>query len=143
LIGIPSRFTECPATSMAHPGYEFLRLERLDYVVVGARLKPQHDVDGVALGGQHDDGHAGLGAYLAADVYAVHARQHQIEQHQVGTSIPERLHGVIAIGHERRVESFSPEHDADHFGEGGVVVDDQHTTFHGPHRSTETPLRAP
>ena len=51
-----------------------LRLERLHHVVVGAGLQADHDVDGVGLGRQHHDRHAGLGADLAAHLDAVDAR---------------------------------------------------------------------
>ena len=113
LIGSPSRVTEWPATSMARspmvsaswsgvveaadpgpdPGDELLGLERLDDVVVGPGLEADDHVDGVALGGEHHDRHAGLGADLLADVDAVLAGQHQVEQHQVGPVVAERRRG--------------------------------------------------
>src|SRR6202007_668048 len=34
------------------------------------------------------------------------------------------------------------QHDPQHLGEGGVVVDDQHATFHKPHRSMSAVARA-
>src|SRR5262249_2951738 len=92
---------------------------------------------------QHDDRHARFGSDLAANIDAVQPRQHQVEQHQVGAGIPERLHGVIAVGDEHRVKPLTPEHDAEHLGDGGVVNGDQDTALHGPHRATEISVEAP
>ena len=87
-------------------GDELLGLERLDDVVVGAGLEPDDDVDGVALGGEHHDRHAGLGADLLAHVDAVAAGQHQVEQHDVGPVVAERPEGLVAA--RRRSGSRSP-----------------------------------
>jgi len=37
---------------------------------------------------------------------------------------------LIAVEHEERFNAFAPQHDAEHLGEGDVVVDDEHATFH-------------
>ena len=127
-----------PAQPRPDPRDQLLRLERLDDVVVRAGLEAQDHVDGVALGREHDDRHAGLGADLAADVDPVDTWQHQVEQHKIGVSVPEHLHRLVPVGDEGRLESLATEHDAEHLGQGGVVVDDEDTTFHEPHSSTET-----
>ena len=56
--------------------------------------------------------------------------------------LAERLHGVIPVGDKSGLEALTAEHDAEHLGEGGVVIDDQYATFHRPHRSMETPAGA-
>ena len=149
LIGSPARVTAWPATSMARspmsrvswagaskppdpgpdPGDQLLGLERLDDVVVGAGLEPDDDVDGVALGGQHHDRDAGLGADLLADVDAVLAGQHQVEQHQVGPVVAERLERLVTAGDHPALEALLAEHDREHLGQRGVVVDDEDPTL--------------
>ena len=57
--------------------------ERLGQVVVGAEPEPEDLVALLALGRQHDDRDAALGAKLAADFQAVDLGQHQVEDHQV------------------------------------------------------------
>jgi hypothetical protein len=36
--------------------------------------------------------------------------------------------------HERRLEALAPQDDAEHLGESEVVIDDQYSSSHGPHR---------
>src|SRR4051812_28094473 len=106
-----------------HAGDQLDRLERLGHVVVGAGLQPLDDVDRVALGGQHHDRHGRLLADVLADLQAVAARQHQVQQDDVGARLLEDADRPVAVGHEGRFVAFAPQHDAQHLGEGGVVVD--------------------
>jgi len=118
------RTTTCPGPS------KLLGLERLDDIVVGAALQAEDHVNGVALGREHDDRYAALGADLPADLKAVGAGQHQVEQHDVGTLATERAQRGISVGHHRGLEALTAQHDAEHLGEGGVVVDDQDAGLH-------------
>ena len=68
-------------------GHQLLGFERFDHVVVRTGLQPQHDVDGVGLGGKHDDRHAGLGTDLSADFDAVLPGQHEVQQDEVGSRL--------------------------------------------------------
>src|SRR3954470_5122789 len=112
------------------PGDELLGLERLDDVVVGARLQAEDDVDRVGLGRQHDDRDPRLGADLPADLDAVLARQHDVEQHQVRPARPEGLQGLCAGRAARGGERPPAEADAQHLPQPGVAVDPQHTSPH-------------
>ena len=58
--------------------------------------------------------------------------QHQVEQHDVGLGLAEGLQRAAAVGHEGRLEPVGAQHDAEHLGEGGVVVDHQHARLHAP-----------
>jgi hypothetical protein len=89
-----------------------------------------------------------IGARLAPDltahVDAVGTGQHQVEQHQVGPEVAEDVQRLVPVGHEVGLESLTAEHDAEHLRERRVVIDDQHTSFHAPHRSMcLAPKRAP
>src|SRR5680860_1204059 len=97
-----------------------------DDYVVGARLEPHDDVDGVVLGREHDDGYAGLGPDLLADVDAVLAGQHQVEQNEVGPVVPKVTHGMVAGGADPRVEPLVAQDDRQHLRERRVVVYDEH-----------------
>src|SRR6478609_1257808 len=115
------------------PGGELLGLERLHHVVVGARLQAQHHVDGVGLRGEHDDRDAGLTPDLLAHVQPGHPRQHQVQQDQVRVHVPERLECLRPVPDDGGVEALPAQHDGQHLGESGVVVDHQHTCFHAVH----------
>ena len=100
------------------PGDQLLGLERLDDVVVGPGLEADDHVDGVALGGEHHDRDAGLGPDLPADVDAVLAGQHQVEQHHVGPVVAERRRAPgRPRAHDPGVEALVAQHDREHLGE--------------------------
>ena len=71
-----------------------------------------------------------LRSNLAAHLDAVATGQHEVEQDQVGIRGPERLEGERAVGAEERLEAVAAQHDADHLGEGRVIVDDQNACAH-------------
>ena len=118
----------------AHPRHDLLGLEGLDDVVVGAALQAEHDVDRVALGGEHDDRHAALGPDLPAHLEAVGAGQHEVEQHDVGPLPPERAERRVAVRDDGRLEPLAAQHDAEHLGERRVVVHHEHAALHGQPR---------
>ncbi|SLF03572.1 Uncharacterised protein [Mycobacteroides abscessus subsp. massiliense] len=95
-------------------GYEFLGLERLHDVVVSTGLQAQHHIHGVGLGGEHDDWHPGVGAQHAAYVDAVHPRQHEVQQDQVGAQLPDGGERLGAIAHDRGLEALPAQHDGEH-----------------------------
>jgi hypothetical protein len=108
------------------PGHQLLGLERLDDVVVGSGLEADHDVDSVALRGQHHDGDAGLVADLLAHVDAVLARQHHVQQYDVGLVVAERVECLVAAKAHAAVEALLTQHDRQHLRQRGVVIDDEH-----------------
>jgi hypothetical protein len=66
------------------PSHQFAHLEGLDHIVVRAQLQPHHHIDGVALGGQHDDrDFVAVGSQLPAHVQSAHPRQVDVQQYQV------------------------------------------------------------
>jgi hypothetical protein len=108
--------------------YQLLGLEGLGDIVVRPGLQTCHDVDGVGLGGQHHDRHTGLGSDVPTNVHAVASGEHQIQQDEVRLRVAECSERLVAVGAPDRVEAFVPEHDGQHFGKRGVVIDNQHPT---------------
>ena len=109
---------------------ELLGVERLDDIVVRSALEAAHDVGGVGLRGEHDHRHAGLGTDLRAHLDAVLAGQHEVEEHEVGFGCREDGEGLGAVSAEDRLEPLGSQYDADHFGEGGIVVNHQDARSH-------------
>jgi hypothetical protein len=78
-------------------GEELLDAEGLGHVVVGAEVERPHLVGLRASGRQHDDPHGRALAQLTAQLEAVDARQHEVEQHGIGLARLEHGHGVQAV----------------------------------------------
>ena len=81
-----------PAQHRLDAGHHFLAVKRLDDVVVA-----QHLVEGLALGGQHDDGGVPLLADAAADLPAVQPGHHHIQQDHVRLDLPILGQGVLPV----------------------------------------------
>ena len=111
---------------------ELARAERLDDVVVGADLETGDPVLLLAARGEHDDGQVGaLGPQPSADLEAVDAGQHEVEDDEVGRRGRRDREGGQAVGRVRGLEPVATQVAEDDLGHGEVVVDDEHAG-HGP-----------
>src|SRR5699024_7781085 len=95
-----------PAKAGLDAGDQFGGLGGFDYVDVRVGLPALVSVGGVPLGGEHDDRDAGLGANPPADLDAVHAREHQIQQDDVRLLVAVGLDRLGTVGAERRLVPF-------------------------------------
>ena len=101
--------------------------ERLDDIVVGAGREPAHALALLAARRQHDDGQPpGLGprAQPAAELDAGQARQHPVEQDQVGRLLGSLI-GLVAARRALDRVAFRFEIVAQQHGQRLFVLDDQ------------------
>ena len=105
--------------------HELGGLERLGHVVVRTRLEAAHHIRRVRLGREHHDRHVRLGSDELADLDAVDAGEHEVQQHQIGALAVERGQCGGAVCGERRLEAVVAQDDADHLGQRLVVVHHQ------------------
>ena len=122
-----------PAEAAEHrvdAGQHLLHLEGLDDVVVGAPLQAGHLVLGLSLGGEHD--HRGLVALpdLLEHRPAVHHRQHDVQQHQVGVEGAEQLHALAAVVGYHRLEALLLQIEVEQLRNIGVVLHNQNLFRH-------------
>ena len=94
----------------------------LDHVVVCAQLKTQHLVKGLALGGKHH--HRGVArlADAAADLKAVHAGHHHVQQHHVRLDRVELFQSFFAIVCHRDLIALLGQVQPQQLADVGVVV---------------------
>jgi hypothetical protein len=107
------------------------RLDRLDDVVVGTRFQSGDLVEHVNARRQDQHGYARKTANAAADLHAVHVRQHQIENHQCRFMFAHGGHGRVAAPHDRHAEFIAVQIFPDQLRETIVVLDQQHAGFEG------------
>ena len=60
-------------------------------------LEPEHLVELVVAGRQHDDGDGAVGTQAPADLEPVHARQHDVEDDEVDVLLREALERLVAV----------------------------------------------
>ena len=119
-----------PAQQRAHPSQQLVKAERLDQVIVGAGIQPGHPVGHGVLGGQDQDGHIAGRAQAPADAEAVDARQHQIEQHEVGRPVTRRRQSRLAVGAHLDRVAFVDQPAAQQVGNLWLVLDHQDAFSH-------------
>jgi hypothetical protein len=110
------------------PGQELHAIEGLGQEVVGSHLQALDPRLAVIQSRQQDDGHLGQHGILAqgaADLVAVHARQQDVQQHEIRQGLARRLQGRGAIVAERDRMAFRQEHPAQQSAGDPVVVDDE------------------
>ena len=107
---------------------DLLGLKRLRHVIVRAELQTEHLVERLALGREHDDRLFGRLADLAADLPAVEAGQHDIQQHQIRLLFMEALQRGLAVVENDGLISVLFQIQPQQLADIGIVVDD-HDSF--------------
>ena len=115
-----------------HPGHQLQHRKRLGQVVVGAQLQPQHAVGLGRPGAEHDHRHIRVaGSQVAADLPAIGAGQHQVQQHQVPALAVDRCHRQPTVGLAVQVVAGLLEVQAQRIGDGVVIFNQQQVLGHG------------
>lgn len=78
-----------PAQQGAHPGQELIEVEGLDDVVVAARIEAGEAVAAGIAGSEEEDGQVPRPAQSPGEREPVGARQHDVEDGEVGTELLE------------------------------------------------------
>ena len=105
---------------------QLARAERLDDVVVRARLERTHHVVLVADRGQHEDRHLAPLADLAADLHAVAVREQQVEDRRVGALQRGDLERLGRRFGRQRLEPRLAHHHLQRTHDVRLVVADEH-----------------
>ena len=112
-------------------GRQLLRCERLGEVVVGAGFESGDDVVRVVAGGHHHDGDVAGAADRAAQLESVDARQHDVDQHDVGLSACEQLDRLLTALCLVDGPTLVLERELDGRADAFVVLDGKDSCAHG------------
>jgi hypothetical protein len=80
---------------------------------------------GVGSGGHHDDGHGALPAQGSARLESVHAREHEVDEHQLERVVCESVDRFLAAGHVLDHVALVLQGEAHRRTDPLVVLDDQ------------------
>ena len=132
-IGERQRFAErrsVAAQQRPHPRAQLVDVERLDQVVVGARVQAGHAfVHGIA-GGQQEDRHPQpLRPQPARDREPVHAGHRHVEHDRVGQVALDRGQRRTAVGGGDDLVALGRQGPLEHPPDRGVVVDQEKCGF--------------
>jgi hypothetical protein len=108
-----------------HSSHQLLGRERLGHVVVGPQLQPDDAVALLAAGREDHDGYRGQRPQAPAHLEPVDARQHEIEDHEVGRLGQRPVERGAPVGEGLDHVAVVLEVAGDDLGDGGIVVDHQ------------------
>jgi hypothetical protein len=110
---------------------QLVERERLDQVVVGARVQASHAVgDGVA-GGEHEDRRAvAAAAHAPAHLEPVHVRHGHVQDDEVGGVVAERPQLLEPVRRHSDLPPVQPQRPVQRLAHGLFVVGDEDA--HGP-----------
>ena len=121
----PRRVWRGPAAAQqgGDAGQQLVDAERLGEVVVGAQVEGPHLVLLAPPGRHHDDPDRGVGPDVAAQVEAVGAGQHQVEQDEVGLVVAHQVDDVLAGAGDEHGEAADQQVGPDQVDDVAVVLD--------------------
>jgi hypothetical protein len=107
----------------AHASHQFPRVERLGQIIVGAQIQADDAVHVVGAGRQHEHRHTALLAQLPQNLEAVHAGQHDVQDHQAETAVQGALQPAAPFVHAFDREAFALEKFGQQGAQFSVIVD--------------------
>ena len=114
-----------PAQQDVHARRQLPHREGLGHVVVGTDAEPDQHVGLVVARGEHHHRHGAGGLHAPADLQAVEAGQHDVEDQQVGLPRLGRVDRGRTVTRRLHEESLGPQAGRDGVHDRRVVLDDQ------------------
>ena len=122
----PRRGPVHPAQQGVHPGGQLAGAERLREVVVGADRQPDHQVGLGVPSGEHQHRDRPVPLDPSAHLEAVEARQHEVEDDEVGLERLAGGHRGEPVPGDLHGEPLAAQPGRDRLGDRGFVLDHQH-----------------
>ena len=133
----------CAAEERAQARDELLVRERLDQVVVGACLEPDHPVAHRVSGREHQNGQlVTLGAKLLADLHAVATGHHHVEHDSVKDPCAQMRECLVAVLGDLDLEAMRDEHAPESLPQRCVIVDNQNRHAASVRQFSEASLKS-
>ncbi len=122
------------AGQRAYPGKQGDIVDRLGQEVIGARIETANQVIDVLQSRHHDHrevGERGCRPDPPADLAAVQARHHDVEQNDIGAVLVHEGKRGLAIGGGAAAKILDLEFGLQNLDTGGIVINDQYVCRHG------------
>ena len=121
------------AQDSVNPGQHLFHLKGLDNVIIGPLFQAGHLVLRLPLGGEHNHRSLVVFPNFFQHRPAVHDRQHDIQQHQVGPESSEQLYALAAVLGDQALKALFFQIEVEQFSNVGVILDDQDFFGHKQH----------
>ena len=121
----PGEIRVATAQHGADASQQLGELEGLDEVVVGAELEALDAIAGLVAGAEDDDPARAIAGQRAAELPAVDARHHQVENDEMRLELVDDAKRDVPVGSGAHVEALMAQSERDEVGDALLVIDDE------------------
>src|SRR5579883_1960074 len=120
VVAVTSEHSPCPRHQLAER-------KRFGQIIVGPEIQSGHAVIDLVFRGQHDDRHITTAPELTCDLQTIEARQHDIQNNDIGLPLESHLHSFRSGGRLKYFKTLVGKTHLEKISNLWLVIDNQYT----------------